>query len=530
MNRALWCAVILALVPASGSAGLVFGQQSGATTISGGQGGSAFSDTGPQVGARVQEVQIRCGERIDSVQMLITLPDGRSITNPQHGGSGGRLETFRLDPGEYIVGLSGRFGEGIDSLRIHTNIRTSPLYGGGGGDRDYRIDVPSGSQAVGFVGRAGERLDAIGLAFAPLPQTPTGQAVLAGGQGGTEFSDREVAQGARIVEVRVYAGELIDAIQVVYRLSDGRVVEGTRRGGRGGRGQVLRLDSDEYITGISGRCGEQVDSLRIITNKRTSPTFGGRGGSRDFQFSAPSGSQVVGFAGRAGEHLDAIGLTYSQPDRRFGGRYGERFGGRLARQGGTVIGGETIAASPSTCNIPSRSNRCSVTVQGNNPNGKAVQLWARGPLDSQEKSITGVITDTTFSLSFDWVYAGTVVFNLYQVAGNSKTLLATATAVGQKGNPGGETITASPSSCNIPSGSNRCSVTVQGTNPNRRTVQVWARGPLDSQEKSITDIITDTTFRISFDWVYAGTVVFNLYQVVGNSKTLLATGSAVGIR
>jgi len=310
MNRAILPAVIFALMLLSGGEAPVFAQKSGATEVVGGRGGSVFSDSEPQTGARVLEVRIRSGDRLDSVQMVIALRDGSSAANPRHGGSGGSLVTFRLDSGEYIIGLSGHYGDQIDSMRIHTNKRTSPLYGGRGGDRDYRVDVPSGNQAVGFAGRAGDNVDAIGLIFAPLQQAQGNQTALAGGRGGSEFSADEIAAGARVIEVRVFAGDRIDAIQAVYSLSDGRIVEGARRGGRGGRGEKFRLDSDEYIVGLSGRCGDQIDSLRIHTNKRTSQVFGGSGGSRDFQIDVPSGSQAVGFVGRSGRHLDAIGLTH----------------------------------------------------------------------------------------------------------------------------------------------------------------------------------------------------------------------------
>jgi Jacalin-like lectin domain len=85
------------------------GQQYGSSTeIVGGEGGSAFADQLPQSGARVVEVQINAGNYVDSVQIVLALPDGQSFTAPRHGGSGGRRNTFRLDSGEYIVGISGR--------------------------------------------------------------------------------------------------------------------------------------------------------------------------------------------------------------------------------------------------------------------------------------------------------------------------------------------------------------------------------------------------------------------------------------
>ena len=289
----------------------LYAQASGTTQVFGGNGGNTFSDPVIQTGGRVTAVQIQYGDRIDSVQFTYSLPNGTTASSARHGGSGGRSATFQLDNDEYIVGLSGRYGDTLDSLRIITNKRTSQIFGGGGGDRDFQISVPGGNQAVGFIGRAGDYLDAIGLVYMPVQTLQVLQTTLAGGGGGSPFADKEVAQAARISEIRVRAGDLIDGIQAVYTLSNGSVVEGVWHGGQGGRLNTFRLDSDEYITAIAGRTGNQVDSLRIITNKRTSATFGGRGGNRDFRIDVPSGYNVTGFAGRAGSTLDAVGLTYS---------------------------------------------------------------------------------------------------------------------------------------------------------------------------------------------------------------------------
>jgi hypothetical protein len=288
-----------------------FAQQPAATEISGGNGGNTFSDLQIPDGARVVEVQVRSGEQVDSVQMVYGLPDGRTAQGPRHGGSGGGANVFRLDDDEYIVGISGRCGLHIDSLSIRTNKRTSPVYGGRGGDREFRIDIPPGNQAVGFTGRSGNLLDAVGLTYSLLQLVQIGETSIGGGSGGSAFSDKDAPHGSRIIEVRVQAGDWGDGIQAVYLTSDGRTIEGARHGGSGGGATAFRLDSDEYIVGISGRFGKYIDSLQIRTNKRTSQVFGGRGGDRDFRVDVPAGTQAVGFLGRAGAYLDALGLVYS---------------------------------------------------------------------------------------------------------------------------------------------------------------------------------------------------------------------------
>jgi len=212
------------------------------------------------------------------------------------------------------VALSGRHGNYIDSIQIHTNKRNFSRLGGRGGSQDYRIDVGTDNQAIGFIGRAGKYLDAVGLAFVPRTIREIRQTDFAGGRGGTEFSDRDVPVGARISEVRIRGGSYIDSIQVVYTLRDGRQYAGARHGGDGGNLSVFRLDSDEYIVAISGKHGNYIDSLVIHTNKRKSSQYGGSGGSRDYQLQVPSGNRGVGFSGKAGKYLDAIGVNYA-PDR-----------------------------------------------------------------------------------------------------------------------------------------------------------------------------------------------------------------------
>ena len=331
MNRSSLHKPFFPILLLLGAALSVHAQEPRQTDMAGGHGGSSFNDMQIPFGARVLEIRVYSGDEVDSVQMVYALPDGRTFTGPTHGGGGGRLNVFRLDPDEYVVGISGRFGDYVDSLRIHTNKRTSPTYGGIGGDRDYRIDVERGHQAVGFLGRSGDYLDAIGLTFAPLPRRQAMQAneaAMAGGGGGSPFSDQEIPAGARISEIRIRAGRNVDSIQAVYTLQNGRFLEGPVHGGGGGNIQTFRLDSDEYIVGISGRCGDFVDSITIVTNKRRSQTFGGSGGERSYDLEAPNGSQVIGFTGRAGEYLDAIGVNYAPlgsrsrdfPKRGFGNR------------------------------------------------------------------------------------------------------------------------------------------------------------------------------------------------------------------
>ncbi len=303
-QKTMWLVLILLL----GVVALCVGQESSQTDIYGGTGGNSFSETMLQAGGRIVEVHVFSGDWVDAIQLWYELPEGKTIFGQRFGGPNGKESVFRLDRDEYIMGISGRYGDYLDSISIQTNKRTSPRFGGSGGRRDYRIDTQSGFQAVGIAGRGAKYLDAIGLIVAPIARRMDTQ--IYGGRGGSAFSDRDIPEGARISEIRIQSADVVDSVQFVYILRDGRTQEGPRHGGTGGRTSVFRLDRDEYITGITGRFGDYVDSLAFVTNRRTSQVFGGQGGRSDFQVTVPQGNRAVGLTGRAARFLDAVGLTY----------------------------------------------------------------------------------------------------------------------------------------------------------------------------------------------------------------------------
>jgi hypothetical protein len=302
-------------VSAFGLGALGLAQQPLSTAVVGRQRGTPFSDMEIPSRGRVSEVYVFSEDYICAVQVQFAFSDNRAWMSPRRGGRGCQLNSFHLDLDEYIVGISGRYDAHVNSLQIHTNKRMSPLFGGSGGTQEYRIDLPAGNQAVGFVGRSGHYLNAIGLNFVPLTISQAGQTIIVGGDGGSAFSDSDIPLGARISEVRVRSEDTIIAIQAVYTLWDGRLLEGPVHGGEGGSLSVLRLDADEYIIGFSGRSGAHIDSLSIRTNKRTSQVFGGGGGGEIFDINVPAGSQTIGFRGRSSGYLNAIGLNYATIDR-----------------------------------------------------------------------------------------------------------------------------------------------------------------------------------------------------------------------
>jgi len=129
-----------------------------------------------------------------------------------------------------------------------------------------------------------------------------------GGKGGQTFDDYAIPAGSRIAEIRIYCGDFIDAIQLVYIDSKGRKVVMDKVGGAGGDLVTFTLAADEVITGISGRHGWYIDSLTIHTNKRVSESIGGHYGHEPYELVAPEGCCVTGFSGRCQHYVDAIGI------------------------------------------------------------------------------------------------------------------------------------------------------------------------------------------------------------------------------
>ena len=137
----------------------------------------------------------------------------------------------------------------------------------------------------------------------------------AGGTGGEPFNDEGLIPNPAVVfvtEVRVWAGSLVDAVQMV--LNTGPL---PKHGGGGGTFHGIPISVGENITKISGRNGSEVDHIHIATDRRGEVlSVGGGGGSNDYVFEAPPGTRIIGFFGRSGKpdggqgvHVDAIGVV-----------------------------------------------------------------------------------------------------------------------------------------------------------------------------------------------------------------------------
>jgi hypothetical protein len=142
-----------------------------------------------------------------------------------------------------------------------------------------------------------------------------------GGPGGAPFDDLTDLglDGAtiRIVGLIIRSGAFIDAITPIY-LDGGGQLALPKHGGDGGLETRFGLRSGEFITEISGRSGQFVDSLTIETNLGARIGFGGSGGGPvegyEFPPDTESPQEVVAFFGASGVFIDRIGI-HTRPHR-----------------------------------------------------------------------------------------------------------------------------------------------------------------------------------------------------------------------
>jgi len=105
--------------------------------------------------------------------------------------------------------------------------------------------------------------------------------------------------GAHIVELRIWAGEFVHGLQVVYSLN-GQLIEGARHVGRAVHhhpAKSFRLQPGETIVRLTGHCGDWIDHLIFTTSFGRSERFGTSQGGHPFSFDTPMGGHIIGFKG-----------------------------------------------------------------------------------------------------------------------------------------------------------------------------------------------------------------------------------------
>jgi hypothetical protein len=141
-----------------------------------------------------------------------------------------------------------------------------------------------------------------------------------GGDGGDAFDDQTQLgpdpATVRIIGLIVRSGKFVDSITPIYQDGTGKVRVVQHGGDGGDRHPPVDLAPGEFITEISGRSGQFVDSLTLETSLGQRLSFGGSGGGPvegyEFPPETDGPQEVVAFHGGATQFLDRIGI-YTRP-------------------------------------------------------------------------------------------------------------------------------------------------------------------------------------------------------------------------
>lgn len=121
-----------------------------------------------------------------------------------------------------LTAITFRTGSHVDSVQFHCSSSlgesTFGPYGGNGGGEKLTDRCPPGSYIGSIHGKSGSKMDKLGIRCLKV-----GQAGLSpkrdahGGSGGGDFDDQNFAtRGRRPVEIRIWSGWMVDAIQIKY--------------------------------------------------------------------------------------------------------------------------------------------------------------------------------------------------------------------------------------------------------------------------------------------------------------------------
>jgi hypothetical protein len=286
------------------------------TGFFGGNGGSEFTDTHDvNSWGRITQISVRHGSEVDAI--ATTYANGQFLS---HGGTGGDLTVITLNDDEFINKVDLRSGARLDQITFHTSkgVTYGP-YGGSGGS-PHSVDFSSNVLQY-FFGRSGSRMDAIGFAYGTKPPvTPASvtRSSQVGGGGGSPFDDL-ASSGylvGKIKQIKVRSGSRVDRIETTYDGIQGSPITYAHGGDGGSDNPPFILNSDEYVTQISGRSGSRLDQVKFILNSgRESISYGGGGGS-PFNLKV-DGSVVKALFGRSGSEIDALGAYFAEaiPER-----------------------------------------------------------------------------------------------------------------------------------------------------------------------------------------------------------------------
>ena len=218
--------------------------------------------------------------------------------------------------------------------------------------------------------------------------------------------------GARVRGVRIRSGSVIDQVQVLWALSDGTTQDGFTHGGNGGAPHDFILDFDEYITGIKGNYGLDIETMIIVTNKRESVQYGNVHTSNAYSLSVPApnstqSSLFIGFQSAVNNNvLTGLGLVIRQSTFNAAATPPGTAVGWNAYVGDSPNNVHLVNSTPnaladilreppggfvSTGEVPPQANSATIVTDPSGHTGNAIQMQLTG--DGLFGSATKVITN-----------------------------------------------------------------------------------------------------------------------------------------
>ncbi len=113
----------------------------------------------------VHRITVHHRDFVDSIQLETNDAVLPKIGNPKKHRDV-REDTFRLEPDEYLVGITVEYSRYVDRMTFHTDKRTYGPFGGTGGSLKKTLLAPAGRRVVGFTGRHWVFVDSIRLMIA----------------------------------------------------------------------------------------------------------------------------------------------------------------------------------------------------------------------------------------------------------------------------------------------------------------------------------------------------------------------------
>lgn len=244
--------------------------------------------------------------------------------------STGHKHLIVLLPDEYLTRIDVRAGSWIDGIQFHTNLRTTRWFGGFGGSLKL-LKPADGSRIHGFFGSEGDHhVGTFGVYCSPIPSDlqestpswaaysylsscssqPSAKAGLALSDGAQEeFYIDNTPIGAIVIKCDKYVERFRVLSYDDCQLHAAQKNESTY----GDKEHVFDLLHGEKLTKVEVKSGHWVDAIRLETNLRKSPWFGGTGGTTVTPLVCPPRHHISGFHGSHGtSFLGSLGILYRE--------------------------------------------------------------------------------------------------------------------------------------------------------------------------------------------------------------------------